>query len=45
MALQDSAAVPAFHVALDAFVTMSRRRDMRSADEQGEAYHRTCDLR
>ena len=42
-ALQDSATVPAFHVALDAFVTMSRRRDMRSAEEQREAYHIHCD--
>ena len=42
-ALQDSAAVPAFHVALDAFVTMSRRRDMRSEDEEREAYHMHCD--
>jgi chloramphenicol 3-O phosphotransferase len=42
-ALQDSAAVPAFHVALDAFVTMSRRRDMRSAEEQRHAYHIHCD--
>jgi chloramphenicol 3-O phosphotransferase len=42
-ALQDSAAAPAFHVALDAFVTMSRRRDMRSAEEQSEAYRIHCD--
>jgi chloramphenicol 3-O phosphotransferase len=42
-ALQDSAAVPAFHVALDAFVTMSRRRDMRSPEEQRHAYHIHCD--
>ena len=42
-ALQDSATVPAFHVALDAFVTMSRRRDMRSAEEQCEAYHIHCE--
>ena len=42
-ALQDTAAVPAFHVALDAFVTMSRRRDMRSAEEQSEAYHIHCE--
>jgi len=42
-ALQDSAAVPAFHVALDAFVTMSRRRDMRSAEEQDQAYRIHCD--
>jgi len=42
-ALQDSASVPAFHVALDAFVTMSRRRDMHSAEEQEQAYHIHCD--
>jgi chloramphenicol 3-O phosphotransferase len=42
-ALQDSATVPAFHVALDAFVTMSRRRDMRSPEEQRQAYHIHCD--
>jgi chloramphenicol 3-O phosphotransferase len=45
-ALQDSASVPAFHVALDAFVTMSRRRDMRTPQEQRQAYHLHCeDLR
>jgi chloramphenicol 3-O phosphotransferase len=42
-ALQDSAPIPAFHVALDAFVTMSRRHDMRSPQEQGEAYHLHCE--
>ena len=42
-ALQDTAAVPAFHVALDAFVTMSRRRDMRSAEEQRQAYDIHCE--
>jgi chloramphenicol 3-O phosphotransferase len=42
-ALQDSASVPAFHVALDAFVTMSRRRDMRTPEEQLQAYHIHCD--
>ena len=42
-ALQDSAPVPAFHVALDAFVTMSRRRDMRSPQEQSQAYHVHCE--
>ena len=42
-ALQDSAVVPSFHVALDAFVTMSRRRDMRSPEEQHQAYHIHCD--
>lgn len=42
-ALQDSAPVPAFHVALDAFVTMSRRRDMRTPQEQRQAYHLHCE--
>jgi chloramphenicol 3-O phosphotransferase len=42
-ALQDSASVPAFHVALDAFVTMSRRRDMRSSEEQRQVYHLHCE--
>jgi len=42
-ALQDTAGVPAFHVALDAFVTMSRRRDMRSAEEQRQAYNIHCE--
>lgn len=41
--LQDSASVPAFHVALDAFVTMSRRRDMRTPEEQRQAYHVHCE--
>jgi len=43
MALQDSAPVPAFHVALDAFATMSRRRDMRSPEEVRQAYHLHCE--
>ena len=42
-ALQDTASVPAFHVALDAFVTMSRRRDMRSPEEIRQAYHLHCE--
>jgi len=42
-ALQDGASLPAFHVALDAFVTMSRRRDMRSPEEQRQAYHIHCE--
>ncbi len=42
-ALQDSALVPSFHVSLDAFVTMSRRRDMRSAQEQALAYRIHCE--
>ncbi|MGK6308006.1 phosphotransferase-like protein [Variovorax sp. DT-64] len=42
-ALQDCAPVPSFHVTLDAFVTMSRRRDMRSPDEQRRAYRIHCE--
>jgi chloramphenicol 3-O phosphotransferase len=42
-ALQDIAPAPAFHVALDAFVTMSRRRDMRSPQEERQAYHLHCE--
>jgi chloramphenicol 3-O phosphotransferase len=42
-ALQDSAPVPAFHVALDAFVTMSRRGDMRTPEEQLQAYRIHCE--
>lgn len=42
-ALQDTASVPAFHVALDAFVPMSRRRDMRSPEEIRQAYHLHCE--
>jgi chloramphenicol 3-O phosphotransferase len=36
-ALQDSSEVPVFHITLDAFVEMSRRRDMRSDDELAQA--------
>jgi len=42
-ALQASSPVPAFHISLDAFVTMSRRKDMRSDEEQRFAYHIHCD--
>lgn len=42
-ALQANAPVPAFHIALDAFVTMSNRRDMRSDAERAEAYDIHCD--
>lgn len=42
-ALQDGAPVPAFHVVLDAFVTMSRRRDMHGPQEEGEAYRLHCE--
>lgn len=41
-ALQSSAPVPAFHVSLDAFVTMSNRRDMRSDEEREQAYQIHC---
>lgn len=36
-ALQDSSDVPVFHITLDAFVEMSRRRDMRSEIELAQA--------
>src|SRR6185503_16794589 len=42
-ALQATAPVPAFHVCLDAFVTMSNRRDMRSDKEREQAYGVHCD--
>jgi chloramphenicol 3-O phosphotransferase len=42
-ALQASAPVPAFHVSLDAFVTMSNRRDMRSDEERAVAYGIHCE--
>jgi chloramphenicol 3-O phosphotransferase len=42
-ALQATAPAPAFHVSLDAFVTMSNRRDMRSDEEQQQAYHVHCE--
>ncbi len=42
-ALQVAAPVPAFHVSLDAFVTMSNRRDMRSDEERQLAYHIHCE--
>ncbi len=35
--------MPAFHIALDAFVTMSNRRDMRSDAERAEAYKLHCE--
>lgn len=44
-ALQATAPVPAFHISLDAFVTMSNRRDMRSDAERAQAYRfiaKTC---
>jgi chloramphenicol 3-O phosphotransferase len=42
-ALQATAAVPAFHISLDAFVTMSNRRDMRSDAERDQAYGMHCE--
>ncbi|WP_080423452.1 chloramphenicol phosphotransferase CPT family protein [Burkholderia ubonensis] len=36
-ALQDSSDVPTFHISMDAFVEMSRRRDMRSDEELNQA--------
>lgn len=42
-ALQATSPVPAFHVSLDAFVTMSNRRDMRSDEERAEAYKLHCE--
>jgi chloramphenicol 3-O phosphotransferase len=42
-ALQATAPVPAFHVSLDVFVTMSNRRDMRSDEERDQAYHLHCE--
>jgi chloramphenicol 3-O phosphotransferase len=42
-ALQAGSPTPAFHVSLDAFVTMSNRCDMRSDEERGQAYHIHCD--
>lgn len=42
-ALQASAAVPAFHISLDAFVTMANRGDMRSEQERELAYRIHCE--
>lgn len=42
-ALQAKSPVPAFHVSLDAFVTMSNRRDMRSDEERTEVYKLHCE--
>jgi chloramphenicol 3-O phosphotransferase len=42
-ALQATSPVPAFHVSLDAFVTMSNRRDMRSDAERAAAYELHCE--
>jgi chloramphenicol 3-O phosphotransferase len=42
-ALQATSPVPAFHVSLDAFVTMSNRRDMRSDEERTRVYKLHCE--
>ena len=42
-ALQAISPVPAFHISLDAFVTMSNRRDMRSDAERAEVYRLHCE--
>ena len=42
-ALQANAAIPAFHISLDAFVTMANRGDMRSEEERDLAYHIHCE--
>jgi len=42
-ALQATAPVPAFHISLDAFVTMTRRRTMRSEAEDQAAYAIHCE--
>jgi chloramphenicol 3-O phosphotransferase len=42
-ALQATAPSPAFHIALDAFVCMSNRRDMRSDAQRAEAYKLHCE--
>jgi chloramphenicol 3-O phosphotransferase len=41
--LQANAAIPAFHISLDAFVTMTNRGDMRSDQERDSAYHIHCE--
>ena len=41
--LQATAPSPAFHISLDAFVSMSNRRDMRSDAERAEAYKLHCE--
>ena len=42
-ALQATAPVPAFHISLDAFATMSNRGDMRSDEERLQAYQLHCE--
>jgi chloramphenicol 3-O phosphotransferase len=41
--LQKTAPVPAFHVSLDAFVTMSNRADMRNDAERDKVYGLHCE--
>jgi chloramphenicol 3-O phosphotransferase len=42
-ALQASASNPAFHISLDAFVTMANHSDMRNDQERDFAYHVHCE--
>jgi chloramphenicol 3-O phosphotransferase len=42
-ALQANADTPAFHISLDAFVTMANRVDMRSEEEREQAYRIHCE--
>jgi chloramphenicol 3-O phosphotransferase len=42
-ALQANAGVPAFHISLDAFVTMANRGDMRDEQERELAYRIHCE--
>lgn len=42
-ALQAIAPIPSFHVSLDAFVTMSNRRDMHSDEQRDQAYKVHCE--
>ena len=41
--LQATSPLPAFHLSLDAFVTMSNRRDMRSDEERAAVYRLHCE--
>jgi chloramphenicol 3-O phosphotransferase len=42
-ALQATAFTPAFHISLDAFVSMANRADMRSEEERSQAYAIHCE--
>jgi chloramphenicol 3-O phosphotransferase len=42
-ALQANTDIPAFHISLDAFVTMANRGDMRSDEEREQAYKIHCE--